>query len=158
MPSTLCSAVAILLLFLTSCANASFGGGFFTYAKNEDTWIHEAESTLIVPAQPPNNKGIVALWIGMDMSDKDFIQSLIMSNVDIHNGEWHTYAFTLYPKGLPAERPHVFIKAGDRVSSHYIYNDATGQYDQTVTVNGQVASTLSTSDGHSLSCYSGLEC
>ncbi|KAH9832777.1 hypothetical protein Tdes44962_MAKER00258 [Teratosphaeria destructans] len=162
MPSTLRSTLSLLLLSLTSCVDASFGGGFWTSVVGTDNWIREAESTLIVPAHPPNNKGIVALWLGMDMSNKDFIQALILSDTWTRGGEWETHAFTLhpnYPTVPPGQGPNVFIKPGDRVTSHYIYNDATTQYDQTVSVNGKVVSTLSTSaGGRSQSCYSGMEC
>ncbi|KAH9845185.1 hypothetical protein Tdes44962_MAKER06759 [Teratosphaeria destructans] len=159
-PSMLRSTVAIILLFLTSSANAggSKGPWFYTSTLGTDGWIREAETTLVVPAQPANNKGYLALWLGMGTTSKDFIQGVVASNPHERDGQWNAFAYTLHPTGSVTEADHVFIQVGDHVTSHYIYNDATGKYDQSVKVNGKLVSTISTSSGHAESCYSGLEC
>ncbi|KAJ5484704.1 hypothetical protein N7539_004692 [Penicillium diatomitis] len=47
---------------------------------------------------------------------------------------------------------------GDHLTMHYKYNDLTGNYDQTVAINGVVVSTLSTNDGHAQGWGTAVEC
>ncbi|KAE8161336.1 hypothetical protein BDV40DRAFT_289330 [Aspergillus tamarii] len=111
------------------------------------SWIREATTTLVLPEAPSPQEDRLALWPGMGTSGGDLIQALAVSfsdpaaNCGASSGQWCTWASTLQGgKQVPAS-------AGDKLVMHYKYNDSTGKYDQTVTINGEVVSSLSTSSG-----------
>ncbi|KAH9822091.1 hypothetical protein Tdes44962_MAKER04766 [Teratosphaeria destructans] len=162
-PTLLTPRAAILLCipsFITAVSAAN-GPCFGCGAVPDDGWIREAESTLTVPERPCCVTGILNLWVGMGTTSGDLIQALIES---IPGVEWRTRAFTLKPKGEPVQAPNVGIHAGDSVTVRCVsgkldaYNDETGQYDQSVSVNGEIVSTISTNSGHARGFGSSVEC
>ncbi|KAL0942354.1 uncharacterized protein CTRU02_200240 [Colletotrichum truncatum] len=126
------------------------------------SWIREAITTIVLPPAPSPQMDRLALWPGMGTSGGDLIQALAVSfsdpsaNCGAKAGQWCTWASTL--KGEQLGGKQVPASAGDKVTMHYKYNDSTGNYDQTVSLNGQVISTLSTNDGHAQGWGTAVEC
>ncbi|KAF2764093.1 hypothetical protein EJ03DRAFT_302609 [Teratosphaeria nubilosa] len=147
-----------ILYFITTVFagdHQTFGPNFSFGPVPNNGYIREAQSTLIVPARPCCVTGILDLWVGMGTSNDDLIQALIEN---IPGVEWTTQAYTQKPKGDPAQGPIVAIHAGDSVTVRYVYNDATSQYDQSVAVNGEIVSTVSTDSGLAQGWGSAIEC
>ncbi|KAB8250821.1 hypothetical protein F9C07_1622823 [Aspergillus flavus] len=115
------------------------------------SWIREATTTLVLPEAPSPQEDRLALWPGMGTSGGDLIQALAVSfsdpasNCGASSGQWCTWASTL--QGTQLGGKQVPASAGDKLVMHYKYNDSTGKYDQTVSINGEVVSSLSTSSG-----------
>ncbi|KAH8430686.1 uncharacterized protein LDX57_008348 [Aspergillus melleus] len=115
------------------------------------SWIREAVTTLVLPEAPSPQEDRLALWPGMGTSGGDLIQALAVSfsdpnaNCGAKEGQWCTWASTLQGEQLGGKQ--VPASAGDEVKMHYKFNDETSKYDQTVSINGEVVSTLSTSSG-----------
>ncbi|KAF7591257.1 hypothetical protein BBP40_001818 [Aspergillus hancockii] len=115
------------------------------------SWIREATTTLVLPEAPSPQEDRLALWPGMGTSGGDLIQALAVSfsdpaaNCGAKSGQWCTWASTL--QGTQLGGKQVPASAGDELIMHYKYNDSTGKYDQTVSINGEVVSSLSTSSG-----------
>ncbi|KUI59008.1 hypothetical protein VP1G_06253 [Cytospora mali] len=139
--------------------NAAMGPAFSTGPTSSDTFIRESWATLVLPAVPSDNNGDLSLWVGMGTSAGDLIQS-IAENYEADN--WSVYAYTLKETSPTTQ---VAIQAdgstadeGDHITMHYEYSDTTGNYTQTVLLNGAVVSTLSTSDGKAEGWGSAVEC
>ncbi|CAI0649385.1 hypothetical protein CGCF415_v012463 [Colletotrichum fructicola] len=126
------------------------------------SWIREANTTLVLPPVPSPQKDRLALWPGMGTSGGDLIQALAVSfsdpaaNCGAKAGQWCTWASTLQGEQLGGKQ--VPASAGDKITMHYKYNDSTGKYDQTVSLNGKVVSTLSTSSGQAQGWGTAVEC
>ncbi|KAK2733449.1 hypothetical protein FQN55_003361 [Onygenales sp. PD_40] len=102
------------------------------------------------------SSGILSLWVGMGTSNGDLIQS-IADNVE--GGDWSVFAYTLMNNSQEViQGPSAPAAPGDQVAMHYKYEDATGNYTQSVLVNGNEVSTLSTSDGYAQGWGSAIEC
>ncbi|KAH6658023.1 hypothetical protein BKA67DRAFT_204807 [Truncatella angustata] len=125
-------------------------------------WIRSAKTTLVIGAIPSPRVDRLAIWPGMATSGGDLIQALAVSFADPDDNcggnpeEWCTWASTLevtqkYGTMIPATE-------GTHITMYYIYNDRTEMYDQTVSVNGQVISTLSTSSGKAQNWQTAVEC
>ncbi|KAF2088792.1 hypothetical protein K490DRAFT_64006 [Saccharata proteae CBS 121410] len=147
------------LLPLLSPASAAFGPSFSTGAVSTGNFIREAVSTLILPALPTNNNGDLSLWVGMGTSNGDLIQSI----VDSYQGAaWSLFAYTLVST---SESTQTVVEGktsegheGERVTFTYKFDDASGNYTQTVVANDETVSTLSTSDGEAQGWDSAVEC
>ncbi|KAJ8129003.1 hypothetical protein O1611_g4628 [Lasiodiplodia mahajangana] len=129
-------------------------GPYFSLGPTQ-SWIREATTTLVLPKVPSPQEERLALWPGMGTSGGDLIQALAVSfqspAAGAH-GQARSKARTqLGGKQVPAS-------AGDRLTMHYVYNDSTGKYDQTVAINGNVVSSLSTSSGHAEGWGTAVEC
>ncbi|VUC22892.1 unnamed protein product [Clonostachys rosea] len=173
----------VLFLSLAEVGYAAMGGAFSTGPVNSGNFIREAQSTLVVPATPNPIVGLLSLWVGMGTSAGDLIQALTENYpnnggtgvCDNLNDHWCALTYTLKPSGDPATGALNVINAGDRVTSHCwyirallsrssinsnidVYNDATGQYDQSVLVNGVVVSTVSTTSGQAQGFGTAEEC
>ncbi|KAH0347076.1 hypothetical protein KCU81_g3598, partial [Aureobasidium melanogenum] len=164
----------ILLLPLVSTLVAAGPSGFGHYFGSgptaENNWIRVANSTLVVPAAPSPQKGLLSLWVGMGTSNGDLIQALVESyNDDIDtgcgvlDGDWCAWASTLVTvnsQGGQAQEggQEVVAQVGDEVTMSYMYNDDTGNYDQYVLVNDKLVSNFSTSSGHALGWGTAEEC
>ncbi|OQD63108.1 hypothetical protein PENPOL_c010G05399 [Penicillium polonicum] len=126
------------------------------------SWIREAKTTLVLPEVPSPQKDRLALWPGMGTSGGDLIQALAVSfadpaaNCGAKSGQWCTWASTL--QGTQLGGKQVPADAGDKVTMHYKYNDDTSKFDQTVSINGEVVSTLSTSSGQAQGWGTAVEC
>ncbi|CAI7590281.1 unnamed protein product [Penicillium bialowiezense] len=126
------------------------------------SWIREANTTLVLPEVPSPQQDRLALWPGMGTSAGDLIQALAVSfsdpsaNCGATAGQWCTWASTLQGEQLGGKQ--VPANAGDEVNMHYKYNDDTSKFDQTVSINGEVVSTLSTTSGHAQGYGTAVEC
>ncbi|KAJ4251470.1 hypothetical protein NW762_011455 [Fusarium torreyae] len=155
---------SLSLFALLSAANAqglvSFGPAFSLGPTK--SWIREATTTLVLPKVPSPAKDRLALWPGMGTSGGDLIQALAVAfsdpnaNCGAKAGQWCTWASTLQGEQLGGKQ--VPADAGSKLTIHYVYNDSTGKYDQTVALNGKVVSSLSTSSGHAEGWGTAVEC
>ncbi|CAI6090514.1 unnamed protein product, partial [Clonostachys chloroleuca] len=138
----------------------SFGNYFSTGAVATNSWIRQATTTLILPALNSPHNGNLGLWPGMGTkfdsgADGHLIQGLAISTVGF-GGVWlqaHMTVWFLFSRitgshtslgGQTHGTTPYRANPGDRVTYDYKYNDATSKFDQTVSVNGNVVSTLST--------------
>ncbi|KAF7118662.1 hypothetical protein CNMCM5793_008200 [Aspergillus hiratsukae] len=155
-------ALALLsLLGLASCTTYGFGP-YFSLGPTS-SWIREANTTLVLPETPNPQKDRLALWPGMGTSGDDLIQALAVSfadpaaNCGANAGQWCTWASTLQD-GTQLGGTQVPANPGDKLTMHYKYNDSTGNYDQSVAINGEVVSTLSTNSGQAQGWGTAVEC
>ncbi|KAL4801835.1 hypothetical protein BDV18DRAFT_164648 [Aspergillus unguis] len=162
MPSTTTAATLSLLSLLSSAAAQStvnFGPAFSLGPTQ--SWIREANTTLVLPKVPAMADRL-ALWPGMGTSGGDLIQALAVSFSDPNancggsEGQWCAWASTLQDTQLGGKE--VPANEGDELNMHYVYNDSTGKYDQTVSINGEVVSSLSTSSGQAQGWGTAVEC
>ena len=139
-----------------------FSNAFSTGPVASNSFIRESTTTLVLPALNSPQNGDLALWAGMGTSNGDLIQALAISAKDGGGacsstpGQWCVVASTL--EGEQKMGTGVGASPGAQVTMHYKYNDGTSQYDQTVSVNGNVVSTLSTSSGHAQGWGTAVEC
>ncbi|PYI25864.1 hypothetical protein BO86DRAFT_383170 [Aspergillus japonicus CBS 114.51] len=142
--------------------NAAMGPAFSTGPVASNSWIREATSTLVLPNGPSGGStdAITSLWVGMGTSNGDLIQSIADN---WQQKDWTMYAYTLMKTGDYSQMPiygdgQEDGTKGDKVTMHYKFDDASGNYTQTVQINGKTISTLSTSDGHAQGWGSAVEC
>ncbi|CAN8105582.1 unnamed protein product [Discula destructiva] len=125
-------------------------GPAFSTGPVTGTFIHESWATLVV---------VLSLWVGMGTSNGDLVQS-IADNWD--SDKWSVYAYTLMSTGansqMPARSDGSTAQADAQVTFHYEYDENSGNYTQTVLFNGEVVSTLTTSDGKAQGWGSAVEC
>ncbi|KAF9890098.1 hypothetical protein FE257_006259 [Aspergillus nanangensis] len=127
-----------------------------------NSWIREATTTLVLPDAPSPQADRLALWPGMGTSGGDLIQALAVSfsdpaaNCGATAGQWCTWASTL--QGTQLGGTQVPASSGDEITMHYKYNDETSEYDQTVSINGEVVSSLSTNSGQAQGWGTAVEC
>ncbi|CAG9937410.1 unnamed protein product [Clonostachys rosea f. rosea IK726] len=138
----------------------SFGNYFSTGAVATNSWIRQATTTLILPALNSPHNGNLGLWPGMGTkfgsgADGHLIQGLAIStvgfgspcNLAANENKWGAKLMVL----RHTEQILVTVL-------HMTYNDATSKFDQTVSVNGNVVSTLSTASGHGAGWGTAMEC
>ncbi|KAJ4386009.1 hypothetical protein N0V93_008900 [Gnomoniopsis smithogilvyi] len=150
-----------ILVGAVGVTQAAFGPYFSTGATSSGVYIKQATATLILPDAPSNNQGDLSLWVGMGTSDGDLIQS-IADCYECTDSSWDIFTYTL--KETSATSQEVIegashsAAAGDQVTMLYTYSTTTGNYTQTLSLNGVVVSTLSTSDGYAEGWGSAVEC
>ncbi|KAE8376151.1 hypothetical protein BDV26DRAFT_305774 [Aspergillus bertholletiae] len=152
---------ALATVGITS-VNAAMGPALSTGPVASNSFIREATSTLVLPNGPSGGStdGITSLWVGMGTSNGDLIQSIADN---WQQSDWTMYAYTLMKTGDTSQMPiygdgQANGGKGDKVTMHYKFDDASGNYTQTVLINGKTVSTLSTSDGHAQGWGSAVEC
>ncbi|GAB7354929.1 hypothetical protein MBLNU459_g5553t1 [Dothideomycetes sp. NU459] len=137
-----------------------FGPAFSTGPVSSTSWIRESNTTLVLPAVPSPAVDRLALWPGMGTSNGDLVQALAVSfsdpasNCGAKAGQWcltDALGTQLGGTMVPADE-------GDHILIHYKYNDSTSKTDQTVSINGDLVSTLSTSSGHAQGWGTAVEC
>ncbi|KAI6873110.1 hypothetical protein KC343_g1406 [Hortaea werneckii] len=140
-----------------------FSNALSTGPVAQNSFIREASTTLILPDVNSPQTGNLALWPGMGTSDGDLIQGLAISNTQgtsgcsaAGRGVWCIVASTLETTQKMGEA--VAAEPGSSVTFNYKYNDQTSQYDQTVSLNGEVVSRLSTSSGRAQGWGTAIEC
>lgn len=163
-----------------------FSNALSTGPVAENSFIREANSTLILPETNNPQTGNLALWPGMGTSGGDLIQGLAISVSDgsagceESTGKWCIVASTLED----SQKMGAFVTAspGSSVTFHCKlhfcaysfesainhlanqlshtdkYNDATSKYDQTVSVDGKAVSTISTDSGKAEGFGTAVEC
>ncbi|CAG8942612.1 unnamed protein product [Penicillium salamii] len=158
------------LKFLTTVALAQLAyagdkigfGPNFAVSSTGSTWIKEANTTLILPETPSPQVERLAIWPGMETSNGNLVQALAVSfedpaaNCGAQNGQWCVWASTLQDTQISGTM--VPASPGDKITMHYVYNDSTGEYDQTSAINGKIVSTLSTSSGYAQRWDVAVEC
>ncbi|KAJ5318862.1 hypothetical protein MYU51_012699 [Penicillium brevicompactum] len=158
--STFRSLAVLAVLGLVNAETIGFGP-YFSLGPTS-SWIREANTTLVLPEAPSPQQDRLALWPGMGTSAGDLIQALAVSfsdpsaNCGATSGQWCTWASTLQGEQLGGKQ--VPANAGDEINMHYKYNDDTSKFDQTVSINGEVVSTLSTTSGHAQGYGTAVEC
>ncbi|KAL1847867.1 hypothetical protein Daus18300_013782 [Diaporthe australafricana] len=159
MPSALQTLSAVAAAAVS--VNAAMGPAFSTGPVADSTFIRESTATLVLPKVPTNNQGDASLWVGMGTSNGDLIQSI---SDNYNSDKWSIYAYTLVSLGegngqtVVQDDTPSDASATDEVTMHYKFDDASGNYTQTVSVNGEVVSTLSTSSGKAQGWGSAVEC
>ncbi|KAF2162456.1 hypothetical protein M409DRAFT_27080 [Zasmidium cellare ATCC 36951] len=160
--------VALAALF--DAALAAFGPAFSSGPVANGAYIIDAISTLVVPEGNSPFAGDFSLWCGMGTSAGDLIQSIVNRTPNNSPGtntpcetvttstEWCGFAYTLFESGEQDISTQARINTGDHVQFHYIYNSGTGNYTQYLSQNGNVVSTLSTSDGQAQGWGTATEC
>ncbi|KAI9927218.1 hypothetical protein MW887_003603 [Aspergillus wentii] len=142
MPS-ISQTLPVLAMMAFNGANAAMGPAFSTGPVSDDTFIREATSTLHLPKAPSGSSGDASLWVGMGTSNGDLIQSIADN---WQSDDWSIYAYSLLSTGantqMPVEGDSSSASAGDAVTMHYKFDGSTGNYTQTVLVNGKTVSTL----------------
>lgn len=157
---------------------AAMGPAFSTGPVGSGSWIREATSTLVLPKAPTGNSGDASLWVGMGTSNGDLIQSI----ADNWNSDsWSIYAYTLMKTGgsshqlmlqpsdtadlscpdnsqMPVQTEGTNAVAADKITMHYKFDDASGNYTQLVSINGKQVAELSTKDGQAQGWGSAVEC
>ncbi|OOF90066.1 hypothetical protein ASPCADRAFT_135468 [Aspergillus carbonarius ITEM 5010] len=153
--------LAALALGATS-VNAAMGPAFSTGPVSSNSFIREATSTLVLPNGPSggSSDAITSLWVGMGTSNGDLIQSIADN---WQQSDWTMYAYTLLSTSATTQEPiygdgQADGTKGDKVTMHYKFEDSTGNYTQTLLINGKSVSTLSTSDGQAQGWGSAVEC
>ncbi|KAI6844665.1 hypothetical protein KC352_g922 [Hortaea werneckii] len=143
---------------------AAMGPAFSTGPVADSTFVRSANATLVLPAVPSNNNGVASLWVGMGTSNGDLVQSIAENWA---SDSWSVFAYTLLSTSattqMPVQdEPTDAGDGGDRVTMFFPgkdeYQDDSGNYTQTVSLNGNVVSTLSTSDGYAQGWGSAVEC
>ncbi|KKK13295.1 hypothetical protein P175DRAFT_0521471 [Aspergillus ochraceoroseus IBT 24754] len=158
--STFAIPVLLATLDSVSARDTINFGPFFSLGPTK-SWIREAKTTLVLP-EVPGALDRLALWPGMSTSGGDLIQALAVSfadpkaNCGASQGQWCTWASTLQGTQLGGDQ--VPASAGDELVMHYVYNDSTAEYDQSVSINGKVISTLSTKSGQAQGWGTAVEC
>ncbi|CAG8931391.1 unnamed protein product [Penicillium salamii] len=158
--SAIRSLAVLAFLGLANAETIGFGPHFSLGPTS--SWIREANTTLVLPEAPSPQQDRLALWPGMGTSGGDLIQALAVSfsdpsaNCGATAGQWCTWASTLQGEQLGGKQ--VPANAGDEVNMHYKYNDETSKFDQTVSINGEVVSTLSTKSGQAQGWGTAVEC
>ncbi|KAL4915403.1 hypothetical protein BDW62DRAFT_212751 [Aspergillus aurantiobrunneus] len=154
-------AIALFAILKSTTAQSNIGFGPHFSLGPTQSWIREANTTLVLP-ETPGLLDRLALWPGMGTSGGDLIQALAVSfadpnaNCGASEGQWCTWASTLQGTQLGGDQ--VPASPGDGLTMAYVYNDSTGEYDQTVSINGQVVSSLSTSSGQAEGWGTAVEC
>ncbi|EOD52962.1 hypothetical protein GTA08_BOTSDO03666 [Neofusicoccum parvum] len=158
MPSSRQILSAFAAVAFTS-VEAAMGPAFSTGPVGSGSWIREATSTLVLPKVPTNNQGDASLWVGMGTSNGDLIQSIAEN---YNSASWSVYGYTLLSTGansqMPVQTEGTDAAASDKITMHYKFDDASGNYTQYVSINGQQVAELSTSDGHAQGWGSAVEC
>ncbi|KAF7555241.1 hypothetical protein G7Z17_g2300 [Cylindrodendrum hubeiense] len=160
MPSS-AQILSALAAMAVNSVNAAMGPAFSTGPVATDSFIRESTSTLVLPNVPSGGStdAVTSLWVGMGTSNGDLIQSIADN---WQSSSWEIYAYTLLKTGdnsqMPVQGPSGSAGESDKITMHYKFDDSTGNYTQTVSVNGKTVSTLSTSDGHAQGWGSAVEC
>ncbi|KAK4547454.1 hypothetical protein LTR36_001110 [Oleoguttula mirabilis] len=164
MKTTTAVIASLATLSQLACATyleSTFANYFSTGPVATNSWIREANTTLVLPKTNSPQVGNLALWPGMGTSGGDLIQALAISSDNgetctTESGFWCITASTLESEQI--EGTLVPAAAGSLVTMHYKYNDTSSQYDQTVSLNGTVVSKISTSSGHAQGWGTAIEC
>lgn len=95
MPSFESYTLAIAAMAFTP-AQAAMGPAFSSGPVAINSWIREAESTLVLPEAPSSSSGDASLWVGMGTSNGDLIQSIADN---YQSDDWSVFAYTLKSTG-----------------------------------------------------------
>ncbi|KAJ5327731.1 hypothetical protein N7452_008121 [Penicillium brevicompactum] len=155
--------ITTVALFGLAHAGDKIGfGPNFAVSSTGSTWIKEGNTTFILPETPSPQVERLAIWPGMETSNGNLVQALAVSfedpaaNCGAQKGQWCVWASTLKETQISGKM--VPASPGDKITMHYVYNDSTGEYDQSSAINGEIVSTLSTSSGQAQRWDVAVEC
>ncbi|CAN8104186.1 unnamed protein product [Discula destructiva] len=162
---SLCQLFAAVVV-AAAAVDAAFGPAFSTGPVATDSFIRESTATLILPDTPSGSVGVFSLWVGMGTSDGDLIQSISDNDQSLagnpQQDQWGVFAYTLQSSSATTQEPvqttRKIFAAGDHVTMHYKYDDASKNYTQTVLVNDVQTATLATDSGIAQGWGSATEC
>ncbi|KAF2996155.1 hypothetical protein E8E14_001493 [Neopestalotiopsis sp. 37M] len=157
------STLALLAILEAATVQATtYGFGPYFSMGPTSSWIREANTTLVLPAVPSPAVDRLALWPGMSTSDGDLIQAIAVATKDPSTecggstGQWCVFASVL--ESEQEEGNKLGEDSRTALTIQYKYNDSTQKYDQTVSVNGVVVSSISTSSGEAAGFGTAVEC
>ncbi|KAJ5884898.1 hypothetical protein N7495_009408 [Penicillium taxi] len=148
------------LAILTVGVHANFGPYFSTGPVTSESFVLESTSTLILPRTPTDSNEDVSIWVGMSTSHGDLIRASAVNTLS--RDHWKVSACTVLSAN-ETQQTHVFGRSKnasprDEMTVHYKYNESTGNYTQTVLLNGRRVSGLTTRNGKAKSWASAVEC
>ncbi|KAK3658494.1 hypothetical protein LTR56_001905 [Elasticomyces elasticus] len=158
----------------------SFGNAFSTGPVAANSFIGQSTTTLVLPdLQSPHN-GNLGLWpgVGTKFTDSDQDGQLVQGPAISTVGQGLDLQLFLALSSLTIEQISLKLRCqrrevvlngvihgktiganpDDHVTYDYKYNDATKEIDQTVSVNGAIVSTLSTTSGVGAGWGTAMEC
>ncbi|KAH6612178.1 hypothetical protein C7974DRAFT_419068 [Boeremia exigua] len=133
---------------------------------NGDNYITEASATLVLGKAPsPQGSGDAALWSAIMMeNDASFLQGVTQNSAQSYwcsnspATQWCNFAYTLVGSQATAGKA-VTASPGSKVKTTYKLNSSTQLWDQNVSIDGKLVSTVNTSKGqHGKIFYISLEC
>ncbi|TLD15308.1 hypothetical protein E2P81_ATG09788 [Venturia nashicola] len=123
--------------------------------------------TTLIPGAPSSPAQVrLAIWPGLDTSNGDLIQPIIVSSSEplytsgcknSAANKWCVFASTLHNM-RQITGPQAPLDGKDALRMKIKYNVETKKYDQTLRINDKVVSTLSTSSGKATGFYMQTEC
>jgi hypothetical protein len=134
----------------------SFGKPFvqLTADYTSGNQILELYTTLQLPSTPNMPSGFMVLWPGL-YTNRDLVQSISATYSEEFLGtsgcrgsidQWCIFAYTLEGTGTIIVSPQEqAVNGNTAIDISYIYDEITDNVTQTVQVNGNIISTLSTS-------------
>lgn len=154
------SYLALVASFFALSSAQQFGPYYSLGATS--SYIIEATTTLTPSKVPSPAADRLALWPGMGTDGGGLYQSIVLavaspeSECGGSTGQWCAFA-SVY-NGTQQSGDEVPIDANTPVTINYKYNESTESYTQKVTVNGEVISTITTSDGKATGWGTAVEC
>ncbi|PBK59181.1 hypothetical protein ARMSODRAFT_923109, partial [Armillaria solidipes] len=154
------SYLALVASFFALSSAQQFGPYYSLGATS--SYIIEATTTLTPSKVPSPAADRLALWPGMGTDGGGLYQSIVLaiaspeSECGGSTGQWCAFA-SVY-NGTQQSGDSVPIDANTPVTINYKYNESTESYTQKVTVNGEVISTITTSDGKAIGWGTAVEC
>ncbi|KAK0435549.1 hypothetical protein EV421DRAFT_1892531 [Armillaria borealis] len=159
------SYLALVASFFALSSAQQFGPYYSLGATS--SYIIEATTTLTPSKVPSPAADRLALWPGMGTDGGGLYQSIVLaiaspeSECGGSTGQWCAFA-SVYNgrivKGTQQSGDSVPIDANTPVTINYKYDESTESYTQKVTVNGEVISTITTSDGKAIGWGTAVEC
>ncbi|KAJ4314238.1 hypothetical protein N0V94_006546 [Neodidymelliopsis sp. IMI 364377] len=147
------------VLAAAASVEAAMGPAFSTGPVGSGSWIRESTSTLVLPKAPSGSSGDASLWVGMGTSKGDLIQSIADN---WNSNTWSIFGYTLLSTSattqMPVQTDGTNAVEGEKITMHYKFDDASGNYTQYVSINGNQIATLSTNDGQAQGWGSSVEC
>jgi len=146
-------------------------GPYYSLGAVQGTYIAESDTTLYPGKTPSPQQNRMVLWPGMGTdaipgtSNGALVQAIVSSSgseaaglCGAKSGQWCVFASTLNGVEGQVSGKAVPMDASSGVNVHYKYNTTTQKYDQTVSVDGKVVSTLSTLSGKGIGWGTAVEC
>ncbi|GME23171.1 uncharacterized protein LTHEOB_7524 [Neofusicoccum parvum] len=157
------SKTVLLALAGNAAAQTSIRFGPYYSLGATTSYIVEAETTLFPGKTPDPQQDRMVLWPGMGTDNGQLVQSIVSSSTETAtqcggtSGEWCVFAST-YTGETQISGDAKPLTASQGVKINYKYDAASGNYTQTVSIEGTVVSTLSTSSGKAQGWGTAVEC
>ncbi|KAH9842266.1 hypothetical protein Tdes44962_MAKER07643 [Teratosphaeria destructans] len=130
----------------------------------DGNFIREVTTTLVLP-EFQDGRGQLYVYLGMMTTTGDYVQAcagsdrtLNVAHEYLHKWNCDVFVNPGPKRGKSREVPGGPAVPGDLMTSHYVYDDSTGAYTQTNSVNGVVLATLTKASGYGHSLQFNSEC